>query len=807
MFNCIRIATELAMKMRISVGTNLLVWIFVCSLGARDPMPDPMLDPMVDFAESNTGLNTLSPACLSNRQIAPPMADSLSAPVWVDIVQASAPVWVDIIQVSDPAWVDIVQASDPAWVNTVAVVKPLSDSLSAPDSALHVAMPLLGYRGDMKVLMVTNNDEQSDPYQQSDPYRSYQLIKKLANSGELSLFSSLYFPFRPQQMLLLKQYLKKPDTLHLNCLKLAWEGLFPADMVSALLQQQITRPGIWDDKQFVCLPDFVEYKGKLEPVSAVVLNGFFPKEGEIPNSIRAQVESIRALVSLALLDQSNAFIPYENRLEIHPSFGTYESLNTFLDSYDSLRVVYDHWVDPGQLSDLKAFAGYLIQSRLNDNNLISVFEKRVEIAHQIAMAKGKTILLIPGFEQCIARAKFNKNVSPSMLDEIIMAGVSCDSIARCFTLFGTEELPPYIVVKSQNLNAQKTWGDSGSSVNNGQDGHNSQESQNPIAQKTWSDSGSSVNNGHDNKDRQDRQDSQNSPNSQDSLFSLYTCLDSMPIKTSVLHTEMQESSPMDAATALDEAIQPTRNLFGLFAPTRLESGKSRVEISYLHLLGLYKSNAVNTLLQANGLAEIPQFSGRGIFQSQGISMAIQRRNASFLYTNRITLSQSNTIENANLSGFYALYYKTLGIELGKFVQIEFGSLLGYVQHKVKRFSGFNGGFINQDQPSIVVTNPACISGISVSPSVHFDLFKINPLIPTPQHAPQTRHLFLRMTVGYARDLGSGSWVFKGNKMYSPGDFKSTGWYNSAEFGFAAILNSKKKSADEVDVVSRAQKNR
>lgn len=695
------------MKMRISSSVNLVVWIFVCSLGARGLMPDRVL--------------CKSPACLSKRQIEPPMADSLSV----------------------------------------------------PDSALQVAMPLLGYRGDMKVLMVTNNDEQSDPYLQSDPYRSYQLIKKLANSGELSLFSSLYFPFRPQQMLLLKQYLKKPDTLHLNCLKLAWDGLFPADMVSALLQQQITRPGIWDDKQFMCLPDFVEYKGKLEPVSAVVLNGFFPKEGEIPNSIRAQVESIRALVSIALLDQSNASIFFENRQEINPSFGTYKTLAAFLDSYDSLQLVYDHWVDPGQLSDLKAFTGYLIQSRLNDNNLISVFEKRVEIARQIAMAKGKTILLIPGFEQCIKRAKFNKNVSPSMLDEIIMAGVGCDSIARCFTLFGTEELPPYIVVKSQNEISQKTWGDSGSSVNNSQD----------------------------------RQDSPNSSNSQDSIFSLYTCLDSLPIKTSVLFTEMQESSPMDADAALGEAIQPTRNPFGLFAPTRLESGKSRVEISYLHLLGLCKSNAVNTLLQANGLAKIPQFSGRGIFQSQGISMAIQRRNASFLYTNRVTLSQSNTIENANLSGFYALYYKTLGIELGKFVQIEFGSLLGYVQHKVKRFSGFNGGFINQDQPSIVVTNPACISGISVSPSLHFDLFKINPLIPTCQQEPQTRHLFLRMTVGYASDLGSGSWIFKENKMYSPGDFKSTGWYNSAEFGFAAILNSKKKSADEVDVVSRAQKNR
>ncbi len=688
------------MKMCVGIITNLLVWIFVCSLGARSSMPDTR----VNFTGSNTGLK----------------------------IQSN----------TNPY-----QSSDLAWVDTVVVDKLLSDSFFASDSALRTDLPLLGNMGDIQVLMLTNKDKQYNPY------RSYQSIKKLANSGELTLFSSLYLPFRPQQMLLLKQYLKKPDTLHLKFLKMAWDEFFPAEMINALLQQQVARPGIWDDKQFFCLPNFIEEEDQLKPISAVVLNGFFPNEGEIPKSIRPQVESIRALVSIALFDPFNSGTSFEETVIINPSFSTYYTLTRFLDSYDSLRVVYENWLDPSQLSDFNLFAKHLIKSRLQDNTLISVFEKRVETAHQISMAKGKTILLIPGFEQCISRAKFNKKLSPSMLDEIFMAGVAVDSIARYFTLFGTEELPPYLVVTPPDSISHKQGRDSGISKQ--------------IAQ--------------------------------DSLVSLYTCLDSLPIKTRVLFGKMQESTSIDDDLSMYEETQPTHKLSGRFATTPLASDKSMAEISYIHLLGLCKSNSINTLLKANGIAEIPQMNGRGIFQSQGISMAIQKRNTAFLSTNRVIIAQSNTIDNVNLSGFYALYYKTLGIELGEFLQIEFGGLLGFVQHKVKRFSGLNGGFINQDQPSIIVKNPACISGISVSPSLHLGWIKM------PQYLPQTRHLFLRVTVGYARDMGSPSWLFKGNKLYSPGDFKSTGWYNSAEFGYAVILNSKKKSAE--DLFSQAQKNR
>jgi hypothetical protein len=102
--------------------------------------------------------------------------------------------------------------------------------------------------------------------------------------------------------------------------------------------------------------------------------------------------------------------------------------------------------------------------------------------------------------------------------------------------------------------------------------------------------------------------------------------------------------------------------------------------------------------------------------------------------------------------------------LGRFLTFGVGGFTGYGEQRYKKFMVNSGGFINQEQPSFVVSNPAYLYGLTIEPTVHVGPF------------------FARFTGGYAWDLGESTWLYQKEPMNNGSEFKSNGWYLMGEVG-------------------------
>jgi len=161
-------------------------------------------------------------------------------------------------------------------------------------------------------------------------------LLSLLRSGDLTKFDVVYLPWHRIQIVLMQQYLRHSDSLHMDYLHVSWEDdvEFPESLFLAMRDFQKKQPGAMEKIRFESLSysqDFLNTSdesrgdGNSEMLSypdseyewalAVALNSLFPADNSVglktdstggifvPTSLRTHVESTRAMVSSTLWDR------------------------------------------------------------------------------------------------------------------------------------------------------------------------------------------------------------------------------------------------------------------------------------------------------------------------------------------------------------------------------------------------------------------------------------------------------------------------------------------------------------------------
>jgi hypothetical protein len=199
-------------------------------------------------------------------------------------------------------------------------------------------------------------------------------------------------------------------------------------------------------------------------------------------------------------------------------------------------------------------------------------------------------------------------------------------------------------------------------------------------------------------------------------------------------------------------------------------------MNYVYCANQLKVGALNSVLRSEGLSEI------GMINAQGMAFGISYRagdgedGGRIVKNDRFVFAQSSPLVNANLRSTYMIWYDENQISFGRHFVLGVGGYTGYVQHVLKNFSAASGTFINQDQPSFTVVNPAYVYGFSVSPAVNVGNF------------------YARGSLGYGWDFGKKTWNYQGSPMNNSGGLKSTGVMITGEIGYRYLFDFKAKTA-------------
>jgi hypothetical protein len=183
------------------------------------------------------------------------------------------------------------------------------------------------------------------------------------------------------------------------------------------------------------------------------------------------------------------------------------------------------------------------------------------------------------------------------------------------------------------------------------------------------------------------------------------------------------------------------------------------DVSYTQIRPIFRPKYLDAMRGVMGMAESAVLN----LNTQGIGIGINTRSGKLLQNHRLQVAQTVGGDN-NYGATYVLYSDMTQFSLGRFFTFGLGGFTGYGEQRYKKFTNTSGGFINQDQPSFVVTNPAYLYGLTIEPTVHVGPF------------------FARVTGGYAWDLGESTWMYQNEPMNNGSEFKSTGWYLMGEVG-------------------------
>ena len=259
----------------------------------------------------------------------------------------------------------------------------------------------------------------------------------------------------------------------------------------------------------------------------------------------------------------------------------------------------------------------------------------------------------------------------------------------------------------------------------------------------------------------------------------YEITDQLPVKTVFLASQAQSEIPQLYDTVManyDEGYNESEQ----YRSNYLRGYNSAFQINYVYGINRLKLGALNTVLRSEGFTEI------GMIHSQGLSFGLSHQMGSddegvrarkMIKNDRLVIAQSSSLMNSNLRSTYVLWYDENEISMGRHFTLGVGGYSGYVRHELKKFTGISGGFINQDQPSVKVVNPAFVYGFSVSPTLRFG------------------NLYARASAGYGWDWGKKTWTYQGSPMNTAGGIKSTGLFMSAEIGYCYRFDFKSKKDD------------
>lgn len=679
-----------------------------------------------------------------------------------------------------------------------------------------------------------------------------ELLTTLVKTGDLSRFDVVYLPWHKLQIVLMQQYLRQPDSLHMDYLRVAWKDdiEFPETLFLSMRDYQKKQPGVLEKIRFESLSygaDFLDNENEsgrqensemlsypdqeYEWALAVALNSLFPEDKTVglqtdtfggvvmPTTIRTQVEATKAMVSSAMWDrvwqdrfgvQSNVRSTESSEssdesssseFEIEPAFGSVPTITSLRDSMPFIVKDLENWIpaeNREMFRQLMPFLGRVQELELElSDYATSTFNTNKTLIHQIPSAKqvvqsvmnrgsrngyeafiyrdyqiqtiskekGRVLVLLDDYRECIDRSKYLSNSMPSLLSGLLNAGVKKDSVLRVF-LFSD-----YLFELTYELISNKN--DSMSMGRNLK--------VNPtlfiFATDTTATSNETAVIDEPFGMETELGDSAH-PIVLLKRLSRYEITDRLMVGTVFLSLPLEDGTSPLYDTAMAEIIDDYSR-YSSRNSNFLRGYNAAFEMNYVYGLNRLKLGELNSVLRSEGLSEI------GMIQSQGISLGVSYTSGGeegakrVIKNDRLVITQSSPLVNPNMRSTYMLWYDENQISFGRHFTLGVGGYTGYVRHELKNFTGVSGGFINQDQPSFKVANPAYVYGLSVTPALRFGNF------------------YARGSAGYGWDFGKKTWNYQGSAMNSNGGLKNTGLFMSAEIGYCYRFDFTSKDDDVV----------
>ena len=689
--------------------------------------------------------------------------------------------------------------------------------------------------------------------------QSSELLKTLVKTGDLSRFDVVYLPWHKLQIVLMQQYLRQPDSLHMDYLRVAWKDdiEFPETLFLSMRDYQKKQPGVLEKIRFESLSygaDFLDNEDEsgrqensemlsypdqeYEWALAVALNSLFPADKTVglqtdtfggvvmPTTIRTQVEATKAMVSSAMWDrvwqdrfgvQSNdrstessesSDESSSSEFEIEPAFGSVPTITSLRDSMPFIAKDLENWIPAENREMFRQLIPFLgrvqeLEMELSDY-ATSTFNTNKTLIHQIPSAKqvvqsvmnrssrngyeafiyrdyqiqtiskekGRILVLLDDYRECIDRSRYLSNSMPSLLSGLLNAGVKKDSVLRVF-LFSEDlfELTPELISNKndsmsmgRNLKVNPTLfifaTDTAATSN-----------QPAVIDEPFGMETELGDSAH--------------PIVLLKRLSRYEITDRLMVGTVFLSLPLEDGTSPLYDTAMAEIIDDYSR-YSSRNSNFLRGYNASFEMNYVYGLNRLKLGELNSVLRSEGLSEI------GMIQSQGISLGVSYTSGGeegakrVIKNDRLVITQSSPLVNPNMRSTYMLWYDENQISFGRHFTLGVGGYTGYVRHELKNFTGVSGGFINQDQPSFKVANPAYVYGLSVTPALRFGNF------------------YARGSAGYGWDFGKKTWNYQGSAMNSKGGLKNTGLFMSAEIGYCYRFDfTSKDDAVAVDYASEA----
>lgn len=686
-----------------------------------------------------------------------------------------------------------------------------------------------------------------------------ELLTTLVKTGDLSRFDVVYLPWHKLQIVLMQQYLRQPDSLHMDYLRVAWKDdiEFPETLFLSMRDYQKKQPGVLEKIRFESLSygaDFLdnenesgrqEYSEMLsypdqeyEWALAVALNSLFPEDKTVglqtdtfggvvmPTTIRTQVEATKAMVSSAMWDrvwqdrfgvQSNVRSTESSEssdesssseFEIEPAFGSVPTITSLRDSMPFIVKDLENWIpaeNREMFRQLMPFLGRVQELELElSDYATSTFNTNKTLIHQIPSAKqvvqsvmnrgsrngyeafiyrdyqiqtiskekGRVLVLLDDYRECIDRSKYLSNSMPSLLSGLLNAGVKKDSVLRVFLFSEALFELTYELISNKNDSMSM--------------GRNLKV--NPtlfiFATDTTATSNETAVIDEPFGMETELGDSAH-PIVLLKRLSRYEITDRLMVGTVFLSLPLEDGTSPLYDTAMVEIIDDYSR-YSSRNSNFLRGYNASFEMNYVYGLNRLKLGELNSVLRSEGLSEI------GMIQSQGISLGVSYTSGGeegakrVIKNDRLVITQSSPLVNPNMRSTYMLWYDENQISFGRHFTLGVGGYTGYVRHELKNFTGVSGGFINQDQPSFKVANPAYVYGLSVTPALRFGNF------------------YARGSAGYGWDFGKKTWNYQGSAMNSNGGLKNTGLFMSAEIGYCYRFDFTSKDDDvAVDYASDA----
>ncbi len=682
-----------------------------------------------------------------------------------------------------------------------------------------------------------------------------ELLTTLVKTGDLSRFDVVYLPWHKLQIVLMQQYLRQPDSLHMDYLRVAWKDdiEFPETLFLSMRDFQKKQPGVLEKIRFESLSygaDFLDSENEsgrqensemlsypdqeYEWALAVALNSLFPPDKTvglqtdtfygvvIPITIRTQVEATKAMVSSAMWDrvwqdrfgvQSNdrstessesSDESSSSEFEIDPAFGSVPTITSIRDSMPFIAKDLENWIpteNREMFRQLMPFFGRVQELELElSDYATSTFNTNKTLIHQIPSAKqvvqsvmnrssrngyeafiyrdyqiqtiskekGRVLVLLDDYRECIDRSRYLLNSMPSLLSGLLNAGVKKDSVLRVFLFpedpfYPIEITPELISNKNDSMSMGRNLKVNPTlfifATDTADTSNETAVIDQPFGMET--ELGDSAH-----------------PIVLLKRLSRYEITDRLLVGTVFLSLPLEDGISPSSDTAMAEII----NDYGRYSSRKsnfLRGYNAAFEMNYVYGLNRLKLGELNSVLRSEGLSEI------GMIQSQGISLGVSYTSGGeegakrMIKNDRLVITQSSPLVNPNMRSTYMLWYDENQISMGRHFTLGVGGYTGYVRHELKNFTGVSGGFINQDQPSFKVANPAYIYGVSVTPALRFGNF------------------YARGSAGYGWDIGKKTWNYQGSAMNSKGGMKNTGLFMSAEIGYCYRFDFTSKDDDVV----------